>query len=165
LNARYQDGWGDPGDDTGVITPSEISHGPAGKPGPTFDHPRGGQAGYLTETLTRMGPEVAQEWADSIGEERPLDTVAIGQVEKIGMEAAGLAPREFWMLAGSAHPSVHSDGDLIYDRPPVIPRVAESVLQAMKRSTEADVTHANGDLRRVHELSPEVLDLFGGGVA
>jgi len=161
--ARYVDGWGDLGDDTGVITPTEESHGPAGKPGPTFDHPRGGEAGYLTATLTRVGPDIAQAWADSIGQETPLDTVMIHQVEEVTGEAEGLAPREFWLLSGSGHPSVESDGSVIYDRPPLIDRAPEDLLQAMKLSHDGDDLHANGNHRRRSALSPREIDLFGGG--
>jgi hypothetical protein len=164
--ARYVDGWGDLGDDTGVITPTEESHGPNGKPGPSFDHPRGGEAGYLTATLTRIGPSIAQAWADSIGEETPLDNVMIHQVEDVTSEAEGLAPREFWLLSGSGHPSVESDGSTIYDRPPLIGRAPEDLLQAMKRSPRGlDIEHENGNHRRHSDLSPNELNLFGGGRA
>ena len=122
--ARYVDGWGDLGDDTGVITPTEESHGPRGKPGPTFDHPRGGEAGYLTHTINedQLGAPIAQSWADAIGNRQPLDTVFIRNVEDISTEVAVRAPIEFWLLRGSAHPTVTREGVTIYDRPPAIPR-------------------------------------------
>lgn len=164
--ARYVDGTGDLGDDTGVITPTEISHGPHGKPGPTFDHPRGGQAGYLTGTLTEKGAEVAQQWADSIGEERPLDTVAITQVEAVAAEAAIRAPREFWLLTGSGSTEVQSDGAVIYEREAPVPRAAEGLLKDLVRTAEEeDVVHRNSNRRRDSPLSPGIVRQFGGGVA
>ena len=119
--ARWADGTGDLGDDTGVITPEQIAVGPRGKPGPEFDHPRGGRSGYLTTTLTTKGPSIAQSWADAIGDKQPLDAVFIRNVEDIAAVVAFDAPIEFWLLRGSAHPSVEREGAVIYDRPPVIP--------------------------------------------
>jgi hypothetical protein len=160
--ARYVDGWGDEGDDTGVITPTEMSEGPSGKPGPTFDHPRGGEAGYLTGTLTEVGPAIAQAWADSIGQEQSLDFVMIRQVEDVTAKAAAKAPREFFLLTGSGSAKVDSDGSTIYDRAAVIPRASEHMLQAMKKSKEPDLTHRAGP-RRQSDLTPSVVNLLGGG--
>lgn len=165
--ARYVDGWGDLGDDTGVITPEQESHGPKGKPGPTFDHPRGGEAGYLTHSINedQRGGPIVQSWADAISDRVPLDTQMIHSVEDIAAQVAFNAPREFWLLRGSAHPSVERQGGVIYDRPPEIPRAPESMLQAMKLGKEEDVLHANEEYRRPHDLTPPVVETFGGGVA
>ena len=149
--ARWADGTGDLGDDTGVITPTQIAVGPRGKPGPSFDHPRGGRSGYLTDSLTEQGPAIAQTWADAIGNHESLDSVFIRNVETISATVAAEAPQEFGFLRGSAHPSVEREGAVIYDRAPGIPRAPEAMLQAMKLGKEQDVIHANGDRRRLSE--------------
>lgn len=161
--ARYAGGIGDEGDDTGVITPTQISHGPHGKPGPSFNHPRGGEADYLGGPLTEKGPEYAQRLADSIGDEVPMDSKMIELTEDLAMTASARAPIEFWLLTGSAHPIVKSDGHTIYDRPPVVPRAPETLLKALARTAEGDVKHANGDSRRSSPLTPSIVNLFGGG--
>ena len=165
LYARWADGTGDLGDDTGVITPTQIAMGPKGKPGPEFDHPRGGRSGYLTDTLTTEGPRIAQSWADAIGNRQPLDTVFIRNVEDISAIVAVDAPREFWLLRGSAHPSVEREGSTVYDRPAFVPRMPDSMLQAMKLGKEQDILHANQEARRPSDLTPPQVGTMGGGVA
>ena len=144
--ARYQDGWGDLGNDTGVVTPTEESHGPtaeefghkgpwSGTPGWLFKHRQGGEAGYLTHTIDedQLGGPIVKSWCDAISDRQPLDAVFIRNVEDISAQVALRAPIEFYgLLRGSAHPSVEREGHPVYDRPPAIPRVPEEVLQQMK---------------------------------
>jgi len=136
--ARYQTGWGDPGTDTGVITPKEISHGPAGKPGPIFNHPTGGQAGYLSMTLTEQGANVADAWSRAIGEEKPLSTTSIIAGEHLAALASGRAPLELGFLRGSAGVVVNDDGHEAYNRPPVVPRLSQEALDALRRKDALD---------------------------
>lgn len=129
--ARYQTGWGDPDAPPGsVVTPTAQSHGPKGKPGPAFSHPHGGRAGYLSQTLTALGPSVAQAWADSIAEERPLATTTIVEAERVAAYVSIAAPVEVGILRGSGAVTVTDEGATIYDRPPVVPRLTQEAIDA-----------------------------------
>lgn len=153
--ARYgAGGLGDLGDgsgDTGVISPTEMSYGPEPnrKPGDTFDHPRGGEFDYLGRSLTDMGPGFPNRVKDAIEGEQPLDDLMIRMVEELSTEAEIRAPREFGILNASAHPTVKSDGSTIYDRPPVIPRLTQPELDALKAAAGPDTTSAKGRVRSV----------------
>lgn len=124
--ARYQDGTGDPDmgyGTAGVVTPTAESHGPAGKPGRLFDHPNGGKAGYLSGTLTEMGEEVAQSWADAIGNEKPMVAAMTQNVQDLALRSAALAPVEIAMLRLSAASQVIDNGHVAFDQPAMMPRV------------------------------------------
>ncbi len=137
--ARYQDGWGDPDMPAGTVTtPTQMSHSqpgvknPVGKLGPEFDHPMGGEAGYLTQTLTRRSPEYVDMLCKAIDETTPFKDVAVKIVEDLASAVFELAPIEFWVLRMSAHPVVKVDDIIEYDRPPLMPRLSQEELDAMR---------------------------------
>jgi hypothetical protein len=137
--ARYQDGWGDPDMPAGtVITPTQISRSqpgvknPTGKAGPTFDHPMGGEAGYLSLTLTRRAQEYKDMWCEAIDNEQKFSEVTVAMVEDLAQAVFELAPIEFWILRMSAHPVVKVDDIIEYDRPPLMPRLSQEELDAMR---------------------------------
>lgn len=109
--------------------------GPRGKPAEAFDHPRGGEAGYLTDSLTAMGPDFAQEIADSISEETPMTEVFIGGVTDLILDVNTLAPLEWGNLRESAAAQVTDNGDVVYDRPALVPRLSDDELKALKAHT------------------------------
>ena|GEM_PF-2301693 len=141
--ARYQDGWGDVNDLdewVGIITPTQTSHGPAGKPGPDFDHPRGGHAGYLTETMTQRGPEYVQEWADHLLDEHDtVRDVFIRQSNAIADTVFIEAPIEYWVLRNSASTKVTDNHDIVFERPALVPRLDQTELNAIRAAAGGDV--------------------------
>lgn len=106
--------------------------GPHGKPAAAFNHPRGGKAGYLSDTLTEKGAQYAKSLADSIEEGVPMDTRMIQVSESLAMEVATHAPLDFGFLRTSAHVTVTSDSHQVYDRPAVTPRLSQSELDALR---------------------------------
>lgn len=138
--ARYQDSMGDI-DDSGegsVITPSQMSHGPNGKPGIMFDHPRGGEALYLSGQLTDKGPQIAQKLANALGD-RPLVDVVIEAVQDIAGGVGDRAPREYWILRASAHPFVRQRGRIVFDLPALMPRMSQAELDAIRDAAGGDL--------------------------
>lgn len=119
----------------------DSGEGPNGKPADTFEHPRGGEAGYLSDTLTRMGPEVAQRWADSISQERPMTAATIESVDKLANDVYLTAPREFWLLRNSASGRVTDDGRIVFDRPALMPRATQMELDEVRRLAGDDFVH------------------------
>lgn len=107
--------------------------GPSGKPAAAFDHPEGGQAGYLSDSLTLYGPDFAQRIADSISEEDAMSDVFIEGVQKISLDVATLAPLEFGNLRESSAAQVIHDGEVTFDRPPLVPRLSEEELRQLKK--------------------------------
>lgn len=126
----------------------DSGHGPDGKPAAAFSHPRGGNAFYLTDGLTAHGPEYAQKLADAIGEEVPMADRMAQVTEDLAQVVFDDAPREFWLLRNSAHPRVVDDGHLSYDRPPLVPRLSQAELNAIRAAGAGDVTQNNGQNRR-----------------
>lgn len=100
-----------------------------------FEHPRGGQSRYLSapffdksdermETLARRvitpdGSEIERGMADA------MEDLADDVFEK--------APVEFADLKSSGHPTVTSDGAVVYDRPPDVERLSKDELKAKSR--------------------------------
>jgi len=109
----------------------DSGEGPHGKPAAAFDHPEGGQAGYLSDTLTLYGPQFAQKIADSIAEEEPMVQVFIGGVQDIGLSVEALAPIEFGNLKESSERQVTHDGDVVFDVPATVPRLSEEELRQL----------------------------------
>ena len=105
--------------------------GPHGKPAAAFDHPDGGEAGYLSDTMTDYGPQWAQAVADSISEETPMADVFIDAVQDIGLEVEALAPLEFGNLRESSERQVEHDGEVVFDSPPLIPRLSDEELKQL----------------------------------
>lgn len=95
-------------------------------------HPRGGQAKYLESPLFERADQTFQKVADSLladgGREGMEDAM-----EGLADAAEALAPVEFHDLRDSAHPTVTVGEDVVYDRPPVVPRLTEEQLRAKDR--------------------------------
>jgi hypothetical protein len=111
----------------------DSGHGPRGKPAAAFDHPEGGQAGYLTNSITAYGPDFAQQIADSISEEVPMKDVFIDGVQSLSLDVATLAPMEFGNLRESSASTVIDDGDVVFDRPALVPRLSSEELDQLKK--------------------------------
>ena len=94
-----------------------------------FHHPRGGQALYLHEPLMSHYGVYLDAYAKAVLVNGGQDVVKVA-VEDLAAEVAVKAPVEFGNLRASAHPSVTSDGEVIYDRAPLQHRMSEQELRA-----------------------------------
>lgn len=117
-----------------------------------WEHPRGGKAKYLEDPMVG-GSEahartLAKHLLDPEGPRLGMQEV----VEDVARDVYDDAPREFGDLRNSAHPSVvsgghvnHLDegkvqvdgGEIVYDRPPLVPRLDETELREKNRLRDA----------------------------
>lgn len=75
--------------------------------------------------------------ADHLLEDGPIAGM-IEDVETLADEASAEAPIEFGDLKASAHPTVTADGAIVYDRPPLVPRLSEGQLKAKAAKRAGD---------------------------
>lgn len=107
--------------------------------GDGFKHPRGGQAHYARDGLyDHIGTYMEDLAARAITETgSDLSGAAIDVANKIRENTAEHTPREFDNLMRSGHSKVTDDGEVIYDRPPDVPRLSEAQLRAQRRHGRA----------------------------
>lgn len=94
-------------------------------------HPLGGKAHALGDSLYLNSDRYMQTLADNaITEEgSDLESAMADNMEHLSGEYYVHAPWEFGDLRGSGHPTVTSDGDTVYDRPPNIHRLSPEELR------------------------------------
>ena len=92
-----------------------------------FKHPQGGEAEYLRKpALANVNSSMRKIAERAItAEGSDIEGAMIDVTEDLAKEASRRAPIEFGPLRGSDHPTVLSDGEVIYDRPPETPRLSE----------------------------------------
>lgn len=95
-------------------------------------HPRGGQAKYLEQPLYENYGDYYRALADNVLE-GSLAAAMEDNVEDLSGHVFDLAPVEFYDLRGSGHPTVSSDGEVVYDRPPIQARLTPAELRAKDR--------------------------------
>lgn len=95
-------------------------------------HPNGGQAKYLGGPLMLNARDYVAKLADNVLH-GSLEVAMTQVVEDLSKEVFEKAPRDFWDLRESAHPSVLNDGMPVYDRPPVVHRLSEGELKVKAR--------------------------------
>lgn len=121
------------------IGPPQHPHIPA----TAFRHPRGGQAEYLSGTLRQLGPALLHEAGAGIlaGDESAGEAMT-DAANRLRQASEARAPREFWVLRNSAEAKVEHDGAVVYYSPPLIPRLSQGALNAIRRAGRgrADVT-------------------------
>lgn len=100
-----------------------------------FKHVHGGTAKFVEKPLMEGYRHWYQRLADAFGD-RPLNEAMIDNVEDFVVDAEVTTPVEFGDLAQSGHPSVTSDGEVVYDRAPVIHRLSKEELDA-----KSDILH------------------------
>jgi hypothetical protein len=91
-------------------------------------HPHGGQAQYLSTALFTGLYSFMERIADHTLQEGGPRLGMIVDMEALARESAVLAPVEVGTLRGSAHPSVEENGVVVYDRPPLVPRLSDEEL-------------------------------------
>jgi hypothetical protein len=106
-----------------------------------WKHPHGGQAYYLSTPLYANAERFIQRLADNVLE-GSLDLAMIANVTELADQAAALAPVQplLRVLRGSAHPWVTKEERVIFDRPPIYPRMPDIVLDEMHKFVY-DATH------------------------
>lgn len=104
--------------------------------GDSFRHPRGGQAHYARDGLYNNVEGYMERLAEGAitAEGSDLGGAAISVATRLKDETALLTPREFVNLSRSGHVTVTDDGEVIYDRPPDVPRLSEAELRAQRAS-------------------------------
>lgn len=94
-----------------------------------------GRPHFLSAPLTAGSDEMMRSLADHLLKDGPVLGM-IEATEKLAVESAAATPVEFGDLADSAHPVVTDDNVVVYDRPPIVPRLDESQLDAKARKTD-----------------------------
>lgn len=94
-----------------------------------------GRPHFLSAPLTAGSDEMMRSVADHLLRDGPVSGM-IEATEKLAVESAAAAPVEFGDLADSAHPVVTDDGVVVYDRPPIVPRLDERTLEAKAHKTD-----------------------------
>lgn len=98
----------------------------------SYHHPRGGGPLYLQQPLYDSSNTSLQRLADHALAGDLTRAMADG-MEGLSDKVAEYAPVEFDNLRRSGHPTVTSDGAVVYDRPPQVPRLTEDELRAEDR--------------------------------
>lgn len=98
-------------------------------------HPRGGQQDALRDSLLERTDEWMQTLADGLitTEGSDLRHAASDVAEGIAKRYALLAPIDVGDLRVSSHPTVTDDGAVVYDRPPLVPRLSRDQLKAKSK--------------------------------
>lgn len=103
----------------------------------TYQHPRGGGPKYLEGPLHEQHRDYLERVARAtLGEEGP-DPAMADAMESLSGEVSRKAPVEFGDLRESGHPSVTSDGEVVYDRPPETPRLTDEQLRSKNHRRSA----------------------------
>lgn len=92
-------------------------------------HPNGGQAMYQESSLYDHRDEYLRGIAETVLVD--ITSGMIDAVEQFDGHAAERCPKELTMLSRSGHPSVTSEGAVVYDRAPEVPRLSKSELREL----------------------------------
>lgn len=95
-------------------------------------HPNGGQAKYLGGPLLMNARRYVGKLADNVLA-GSLTGAMTDIVEDLSQEVFNKAPRDFWDLRESAHPTVVNDGVPVYDRLPTVHRLSPGALKVKAR--------------------------------
>jgi hypothetical protein len=102
-----------------------------GKPAASFNHPRGGQAAYLSGQIPERKDEVFQVWANSVlrGDLVPQ---TIDLLRSFGDQVMLRAPMEFDILRFSTSLKLSDDDAPLFDLPAIMPRLSEAEIKAIR---------------------------------
>lgn len=107
----------------------DISYHRDGTPSGTLHYKNGGGAKYLERPWLDAQEHMMKHFADGLLEEHGLQDAATDIAEDGARMVFENAPLEFGDLRESGHPTVEVDGVVVYDRPPVSPRLSEAELR------------------------------------
>ncbi len=109
-------------------------YGPHGKPAQAFEHPRGGEANYLSgQFRNEQRMNVLSQWASHVLDGRLISTT-IDLARAIKDQVYFRAPREFEFLRNSAAVRVDDDQFLAFFEPAMVPRLSEAEIKAIRRT-------------------------------
>lgn len=91
---------------------------------PEFHHPDGGEAFYLKTPLYVKCDEYMTHLAGGAVNGEVVKAMT-ENMEDLSLEVYDRAPWEFGDLRASGHPTVEVDGEVVYDRPPLVKRLSE----------------------------------------
>lgn len=94
-------------------------------------HPHGGQGKYQETALLAEHGRYLQAIADKVLDEQGPVREMARQMERFDGDSGQLAPKDTTVLARSGHPVVRSGGEIVYDRPPEVPRLSPAELRAL----------------------------------
>lgn len=95
-------------------------------------HPNGGQAKYLGGPILDNMRAYVGRLAENVLH-GSLNGAMEENMEALSKEVFDKAPRDFWDLRESAHPTVLNDGMPVYDRAPVVHRLSPGELAVKAR--------------------------------
>lgn len=102
------------------------------------NHPGGGIEDFLGSQIQGTGMRDMLTWvAQAIGEKRPIAESAADTVDDYIRGVRNLAPKQTGNLSKSGAGQVTSDGVVVYDRPPEVPRMSKEQLKALNTSRQA----------------------------
>lgn len=120
----------------------DSGEGPHGKPAIEFDHPRGGQAGYLSGQIPERREGVMSMWARSV-----LRGTLVPETVKILRSFADQvflrAPAEFDILRNSTSLRLTDDNSPVFDQPAFMPRLTEAEIKAIRANNARTLVHGN----------------------
>jgi hypothetical protein len=108
-----------------------------------YRHPDGGKAYYLRDPLYANVAHYMQHLADGLLEHdgKGFSEAMMDNMEHLSREVYREAPWEFAVLRASGHPYVEHNGEVVHDRPPMMPRLTkEQVRDKQKLSRLFDPT-------------------------
>lgn len=112
------------------------------------NHPRGGGSHYLSDPLFENAERYMHNLSQRVYEPGGLTGAMADNMEDLSREVHERAPRETDALRNSGHPTVTSDGETVYDRPPVIPRLSDADLKNRGRTHTREPSFGPGRKRR-----------------
>lgn len=96
-------------------------------------HPNGGQALYQEQPLYSNASTYLGQIAEAVLD-TGVDAAMIEVVEQFASDTGAATPKELTLLAHSDHPKVISNGAVVYDRAPEVPRLSDAELRELHRS-------------------------------
>jgi hypothetical protein len=95
------------------------------------NHPGGGIPAFLGSQVKGTGLQDIHSWvSNALGERRPVVDSAADTVNEYIRGVRNLAPKQTGNLSKSGAGQVISDGAVVYDRPPEVPRLSKEELAA-----------------------------------
>lgn len=103
-------------------------------------HPGGGRAMYQEATLYANSSDYLEKVAAEVLGAGP-DKGMADAMEAFAADSGEACPKELTLLAHSDHPRVTSEGAVVYDRAPEVPRLSEAELRELNHLRPSHSTY------------------------
>lgn len=110
-----------------------------GIPASAFNHPRGGEAHYLSGQMTERRDEMISGWARQLLAGGMSENF-VRDMQSIADQVFIRAPREFEILRNSTSLKLLDRGVLRFFQPAMVPRLSEEQLKALRGVSGGSVT-------------------------